>query len=84
MYELIYSKESIKQLSKLEKNMQSRIFSVLERCRIRPHKHVRKIVSSPYFRVRVGDYRVIVDIKNDQLIILVLEVGHRKKVYKKS
>jgi mRNA interferase RelE/StbE len=44
---------------------------------------VIKTVGDPYFRLRVGDYRVIFDIQNDMLRILVLKVGHRKNVYKK-
>ncbi|MBC2707883.1 MAG: type II toxin-antitoxin system RelE/ParE family toxin, partial [ANME-2 cluster archaeon] len=34
-------------------------------------------------RLRIGDYRVIFDIQNDMLRILILNVGHRKKAYKK-
>ena len=36
------------------------------------------------WRYRVGDYRIICQIKNDQLIILVTDVAHRKHVYKKK
>jgi mRNA interferase RelE/StbE len=36
------------------------------------------------WRYRVGDYRIICQIKNDQLIILVTDVDHRKHVYKKK
>ena len=34
------------------------------------------------WRLRVGDYRVIYSIKDDQLLVLVLEVGHRREVYR--
>ena len=82
MYSLIYSDTSLKQLRKLEKDIKNRIISSLERIRIHPHPHVKKLVGNPYFRLRVGDYRVILDIQNDKLIILVIEVGHRKDIYK--
>jgi len=82
MYELIYSKKVVKQLKKLEKELVERIISALERIRIRPEDHVKKLVGVPYFRLRVGNYRVIIDIKHNELRILVLEVGHRKKIYK--
>ena len=39
----------------------------------------KKVVGSKYFRLRVGDYRVIMDIIDNQLIIHVVEVSHRKK-----
>ena len=80
MYTLIYTKEVLKQLKKLDKEMKIRIISTLERIRIRPYPHVKKLVGCPYFRLRVGQYRVIIDIKNDELIIYVIEVGHRKKI----
>ena len=82
MYSIEFSKTAEKQLYKLEKNVQLRIISTLERIRVRPYPHVKKLVSSPYFRLRVGEYRVILDIKEDKLIIFVIEVGHRRKIYK--
>jgi len=33
------------------------------------------------YRIRVGDYRVIYRIEDDQLIVLVVEIGHRKDIY---
>ena len=81
MYSLIYSDLSLKQLKKLDKELQSRIISALERIRIRPYPYVKKLVGSPHFRLRVGDYRVILDIKPDKLIIFVIEAGHRKDIY---
>ena len=82
MFELQYTDKALKQLEKLDKNMQDRILHTLERIRIRPIAYVKKLVGNPYFRLRVGDYRIIVSIKNDQMIIMVVEVGHRKNIYK--
>ncbi len=82
MFSVEFSKTAEKQLYKLEKNIQVRIISTLERIRIRPYPHVKKLVGSPYFRLRVGDYRLILDIQPDKLIIFVVEIGHRKGIYK--
>jgi len=82
MFNLLYSEQALKQLEKLEKQVKERILKTLERIRIRPISHVKKLVSSPYFRLRAGDYRVILDIKNNDMILLVIEVGHRRNVYK--
>jgi mRNA interferase RelE/StbE len=82
MYDVEFSQTAEKQLFKLEKAVQQRIISALERIRIRPYHHVKRLVGSPYFRLRVGDYRVIMDIIEKKLIILVLELGHRKNIYK--
>ena len=81
MYEIEFSETAEKQLYKLERNTQVRIISTLERIRIKPYTHVKKLVGSDYFRLRVGDYRVILDIKESKLLIFIIEVGHRKNIY---
>lgn len=81
MYHVEFSQQAEKQFSKLEKEIQCRIVSVLERISIRPFHFVKSLVGSPYYRLRVGDYRVILDIKQGKLTIFVIELGHRSKVY---
>ncbi len=80
-YEIIFSDKALRQLKKLEKIVQGRIIAVLERIRIRPEAYVTKLVGDPGYKLRVGDYRVIMDIDNKKLTILVLKVGHRKNIY---
>ena len=82
MYSLIYTKEAFKQLKKFDKDTKTRILSTLERIRIRPYPHIKKLVGCPYFRLRVGAYRIIIDIKENKLIIYVIEIGHRRNIYK--
>ena len=82
-YSIFFSDFATKQLSKLSKETQKRVIATLKRCRVRPYPHVKRLVASEYFRLRVGDYRVILDIIDNKLIIHVIEVGHRKKIYKK-
>ena len=83
MYEIIFSQKAKKQLFGLEKNIQERIITVLERIRIRPEAYITKLVGDPGYKLRVGDYRVIMDIDNNNLLILVIKVGHRKDIYKR-
>ncbi len=80
-YSLMYSAHAVRQLKKLDKDARRRIVSTLERARVRPYPHVKKLVGSPYFRLRAGDYRVILDIRDRELIIYVIEAGHRKNIY---
>jgi len=82
MYDIKFTHTSLKQLGKLEKDVQERIISVLERIRIRPERFVKKLIGDPGYRLRVGDYRILMDINDNELIILVLNVGHRKNIYK--
>ena len=83
MYELIFSDISLKQLNKLEKNIQERIISTLERIRIRPESYLIRLVDDPGYKLRVGDYRVIIDLDKTKLIILVIKIVYRKNVYKR-
>ena len=81
-YEVIFSDLADKQLSKLPIQVQKRILGTIKRARIRPYVFVTKLVGSKYYRLRAGDYRVIMDIIDNKLIIHVIEVGHRKNIYK--
>jgi mRNA-degrading endonuclease RelE of RelBE toxin-antitoxin system len=63
MYEILFHKNAQKQLEKLTKDMQSRVLSVLDRIKITPHSHVKRLVGTPYFKVRIEDYRAILDIQ---------------------
>jgi len=82
-YSITFSDTSLKQLDKLSTEVQKRIISTLKRCQIRPYSHVKKLVGSPHFRLRVGDYRIIIEIFDNELKIHVIELGRRKKIYKK-
>lgn len=81
-YEIFFTDKALKQLEKLEKDDQERIIKSMERIRLRPEAYVTKLIDDPGYRLRVGDYRVILDIEKEKLIILVLMVGHRKNIYK--
>lgn len=81
MYRVEFSQQAEKQFDKLEKEIQCRIINVLDRISVRPFHFVKSLVGSPYFRLRVGEYRLILDIKQDKLIIFVIELGHRSKIY---
>ena len=83
MYEILLTEEAKKQLAKLDERIKRKIVSGLERIKIRPHKFVKRLYNSPYYRLRIDNYRIILDIKETQLIIYVIEIGLRGKVYKK-
>jgi len=80
-YEIVLSDRAFRQLKKLDRNIQERIVSALERIRVRPEDHITKLIGDPGYKLRVGDYRVILDIDKNILKILVIKIGHRKNIY---
>jgi mRNA interferase RelE/StbE len=72
-----------KQLIKLEKSDQSRVILKLEEITQNPYSYVKKLVGNDLFRLRVGNLRIILDIKDNKLLIMVLKVDKRSRIYKK-
>ncbi len=81
MYEIFFSEIAKKQFLKLEKEIQKRILTSLDRIKIRPEAYVTKLIGDASYRLRVGDYRVLMDIDHGKLIILIIKVGHRRNIY---
>ena len=83
MYSIEISQSAAEQFDKLSDSLQQRVVKVLERIRIRPFHFAKKKQGTPYFIQRVGDYRLILEINKNKLIIYVIELGLRGKIYKK-
>jgi mRNA interferase RelE/StbE len=81
MYNINYSNSAIKYLKKLSKKNQKHIISVIERAKIRPYHYFERIVGKKVYKLRAGDYRIIADIYNEELNILIIKIGHRKNIY---
>lgn len=84
MYKLEFSTTAQKQFLKLDIEMQIRIKRVLNRIRFKPHIHLKKLKGLQNYSLRVGDYRLIIELIRDKLIVFVIEIDHRKKIYKKK
>ena len=80
-YEILFSDKALKQLKNMERDVQERIIAAMERVRIKPEKYVTKLVGDTGYKLRVVDYRVIMDIDSKKLQVLVLKIGHRKNIY---
>jgi mRNA interferase RelE/StbE len=81
MYDVVFSELADKQFGKLDRKLQERITAGLERIRIRPERHVKRLVGVPWHSLRIGDYRVIIEINQGRLMVLVVKIGHRSKIY---
>lgn len=83
-YDLLISHSAEKTLKKLPKKDITRIVTTIEKLAIDPRPQgCRKLSGeTDTYRVRVGVYRVIYEIEERILRILVLKIGHRKDVYR--
>jgi len=82
MYDVVFYNKAKVQLSKLASDIQKRILNTLERIKIRPFHFIKRKEGTPYFILRIGNHRAILDVKKEKSIIFVIEVGHRKNIYK--
>ncbi len=82
MYDIVFSKKAERDMDFLPQEVRERVFAVLERIRIDPHRYLRRLARLDAYRLRAGDYRIIVTIDEAGKTMLVLKIGHRKKIYK--
>jgi mRNA interferase RelE/StbE len=82
-YEIIISPRALKDLKNLPKDVTARIVSSLEQLQVDPFNSVYRLQDTPLYSVHVGEYRVVLDILHEKLLILVVRVGHRRNIYKK-
>lgn len=83
VWQVIWSEKSVKQLEKIDKKNAQRIYDEVLACTQDPFKNVIRLTNSPFYRLRVGNYRVILDLQQSKMIIFVVETDHRKGIYKK-
>ena len=85
-YEVVLTDKAKKQLKKLDKHTELLIIGWIEKnlqgC-TNPRAHGKGLTAngSGEWRYRIGDYRLICEIQDKKITILVLEIGHRKNVY---
>ena len=86
MYEVVYTLQAVKELKKLDKQPRTFILAWIEKNLVGcsdPRLHGKGLTAnrSGQWRYRIGDYRVLAEIQEGKLIILVLSAGHRKNIY---
>jgi mRNA interferase RelE/StbE len=82
MFKVIFDDKAIEFLEKLDKKNRERIFNKIMSTKEDPFHYFEKLTKKNFYKLRVGDYRVIADINENEIKILVLLIGHRKNIYK--
>jgi mRNA interferase RelE/StbE len=83
-YEVAFSPAAERQLRKLPATVRERIVRVSERLGAdpRPPGAVKLAGADELYRIRTGDYRIIYQIADEQLIVVIARVAHRKDAYR--
>ena len=83
-YRIEFRPAALRELAKLETSTRRRIAATLESLAKTPRPPgIEKLKGHDQrYRVRCGDYRIIYEIEDQVLIILVLRIGHRRQVYR--
>ena len=85
-YSVEYSERAIKELKKLNRYTRQMIYAWISKNLVgceNPRQHGKGLTAnrSGQWRYRIGDYRLICEIKDNELVILALSVGHRREIY---
>jgi len=83
MYKLVFEKRALKNLYKLDIKIKERIWNKLQDCKSDPFRYLKPLEYIKGFKLKIGDYRVIIDVEQEIKVLHVLKVGHRKNVYEK-
>ena len=81
MYELKFDKKAIDFLNKLEKKDKERIWNKLQECKNEPFRYLKHLENIEGYKLRVGEYRIIIGVDNTIKILNILRIGHRKNIY---
>jgi mRNA interferase RelE/StbE len=83
-YRIEVKRSAGKALKKIPKPDQKRISKAIDNLTENlPHPDTTKMKGdNPFHKIRVGDYRIVYEIQDDILLILIVKIGHRKDIYR--
>lgn len=84
-YTVTFKPSALKSLRKLDDDTRERILRTVIRLETNPYQTpgAQKLQGREGFRLRVGTYRVLYEVHQSRLLVLVVEVGHRREVYRR-
>ena len=82
-FEVIFKQSVARDLRQIPKKDVTRILNRIKALSIEPRPPgVEKLSGQDKYRVRQGDYRILYEVRNNELIVVVVKIGHRRDVYK--
>ncbi|MGH3318817.1 MAG: type II toxin-antitoxin system RelE family toxin [Streptosporangiaceae bacterium] len=76
------TRDAVKTLAKMDKPVRRRIQAAVDRLAYQPRPPgvVALKGDRGYLRLRVGDYRVVYRVEDDRLVVVVVDLGHRREI----
>ncbi len=83
-YSILFTRRAERDLEALDFAVRRRLSAQIDRLAENPFPQGCKKLQAEeaYFRIRVGDYRVIYQVEGKKLIVIIVKIGHRKEVYR--
>lgn len=83
MFQIVFTASAYKNLAKLDPPIQRRLKIAIDSLSLGLNTNCKNLQESHAdYRLRMGDYRVIFELTQNQLIIRIIRIAHRKDVYK--
>lgn len=88
IYEIITTDKFDKSFKKLDRQIQRMIKAWIDKNLVQtenPRQHGKGLTAnrSGQWRYRIGDYRILADIEDNKLVLILIDVKHRREVYKR-
>ena len=81
-YRIYFWKKAEADFLKLQKDIQERITQKLKIAQVDPFMYFIRLKGRTDYKLRIGDYRIIADIKQTERVIELTKIGHRRNIYK--
>ncbi len=82
-YKVVFRDEARKAYERLDRVVRQQVARVIDRLADNPRPgQATQLVGDPRtWRVRAGDWRILYEIRDDEIVVLILDVKHRSKAY---
>jgi mRNA interferase RelE/StbE len=83
VYKVVFRDEARKAFERLDRAVREQVARVIDRLAANPRPgQATQLVGDPRtWRVRAGDWRILYEIRDDEIMVLILDVKHRSKAY---
>ncbi len=85
-YRVEFTRSAEKEFERLPAKMRSNTAEALQLLSQNPYSELLKIKklkgAEDLYRIRIGDYRIVYESRNERRIVLVIKIGHRSKIYR--